>query len=60
MPSTRRQNAKARMSRDVDMMSDYENMDILFGNQHINSIERDLAKTIDSSIGNNDIEAFSQ
>ena len=40
MPSTRRQNAKARKSREVDMLSDIENMDVMLGNGSSNPIER--------------------
>ena len=29
MPSTRRQRAKARKSRELDMMYDFENMDVI-------------------------------
>ena len=42
MPSARRQKAKTRKSREMDMMSDFENMDMIFGNDKINPIEREL------------------
>ena len=29
MPSTGRQKAKARMSREIDMMSDFDNLDMV-------------------------------
>ena len=59
MPSTRRQKTKARMSSERDMMSDFENKDVLFGNENVNSIERELANTINGSISNNDVESNS-
>ena len=31
MPSTRKQKAKARKSREMDMMSDYDNLDVMLG-----------------------------
>ena len=31
MPSTRRQKAKARRSREMDMLSDYDNLDVMQG-----------------------------
>ena len=42
MPSTRRQKAKARKSREMDMMSDFDNMDVIIGNENTNPIERGL------------------
>ena len=45
MPSTRRQKAKARSSRDTDM-SDYDNMDILLGNVNISPFEKESANAI--------------
>ena len=49
MPSTRRQKAKARKSREMDMMSDFENLDVMLGSENINPLERDLADAIDQS-----------
>ena len=46
MPSTRRQKAKARKSRELDMLSDYGNMDIMLGDGNSNSIERELDSLI--------------
>ena len=40
-------------------MSDFENKDVLFGNENVNSIERELANTINGSISNNDVESNS-
>ena len=39
MPSTRRQKTKARKSREADLMSDIENMDIMLGSPHFGDIE---------------------
>ena len=49
MPSTRRQKAKARKSREMDMMSDLDNSDIMLGNGNDNPIERELASAIEQS-----------
>ena len=42
MPSTRKQKAKARKSRELDMLSDYGNMDVMLGDGNSKSIERKL------------------
>ena len=49
MPSTRRQKARARKSREMDMMSDMDNLDVMLGNGNSNPIERELAEAIDQS-----------
>ena len=49
MPSTGRQKAKARKSREVDMMSDIDNLDVMLGNGSENLIERELADAIEQS-----------
>ena len=49
MPSTRRQKAKARKSREMDMMFDWDNLDIMLGNGNDNPIERELASAIEQS-----------
>ena len=54
MPSTRKQKAKARKSREMDMMSDFENLDVMLGNSNNNPIERELAEAIDQSSTNGD------
>ena len=56
MPSTRRQKAKSRKSRELDMMSDLENLDIMLGNGNDNPIERELASAIEQSSVQGDIE----
>ena len=56
MPSTRRQKAKARKSREMDMMSDMENLDVMLGNGNSNPIERELAEVIDHSSVHSDSE----
>ena len=56
MPSTRRQKAKARKSREMDMMSDFENLDVMLGNNNNNPIERELAEAIDQSSAHGDAD----
>ena len=56
MPSTRRQKAKARQSREMDMMSDLDNLDIMQGNWNDNPIERELASALELSSVQEDIE----
>ena len=57
MPSTRRQKAKARKSREMDMMSDIDNLDVMLGSGNENSIERELADAIEQSSVQGDHEA---
>ena len=59
MPSTRRYKAKARKSREMDMMSDFDNMDmdVMIGNENTNPIERELANAIEESSVLEDIES---
>ena len=57
MPSTRSQKAKARKSREMDMMSDFDNMDVMIGNENINPIERELSNAIEKSSVLVDIES---
>ena len=56
MPSTRRQKANARKSREMDMMSDFENLDVMLGNINNNAIERELAEAIDQSSTHEDAD----
>ena len=46
MPSTGKQKAKARKSRELDMLTDYGNMDVMLGEGNSNSIERELDSLI--------------
>ena len=57
MPSTRRQKAKARKSREMDMMSDVDNLDVMPGNRNENPIEREIADAIGQSSVQVDYEA---
>ena len=57
MPSTRRQKAKARKSREMDMMSDMDNLDVMLGNGSENPIERELTEVIEQSSVRSDSEA---
>ena len=56
MPSTRRRKAKARKSREMDMMSDIDNLDVMLGNGSENPIERELADAIEQSSVQEDYE----
>ena len=57
MPSTRRQTAKARRPREMDMMSHFfQNEDVLLWYENANPIENELANTINGSVSNNDLE----
>ena len=58
MPSTRRQKAKARKSRELDMLSDYDNMDVMLGDGNSNSIERELDSLINVPDGRRDYGPF--
>ena len=49
MRSTRKQKAEARKSREMDMMSDLENLDVMLGNDDANAIERELSNGIGNS-----------
>ena len=57
MPSTRKQKAKARKSREMDMMSDFEKVDVMIGNGNINPIERELSNMIGNVVDDQDIES---
>ena len=59
MPSSRRLKAKAGNSREMDMMSDLDNLNILIGSENINSIERELANTIEGSANHYETESKS-
>ena len=52
MPSTRRQKAKARRSREADIMSDIENMDVLIGNPNLTENRLDFDITSERSNSN--------
>ena len=56
MPSTRKQKAKARKSREKDMMSDFENMDVMIGNENSNPTERELLNVIGNTGDHRDTE----
>ena len=62
MPSTRKRKAKARKSREMDMMSDFENLDVMLGNSNNNSIESELTEAIDQSSnhGDDDTNAYQE
>ena len=58
MPSTRRQKAKSRKSRELDMLSDYGNMDVMLGGRSSNSTERELDSLINVPEGQRDFQSF--
>ena len=58
MPSTRRQKAKARKSRELDMFSDYGKMDIVLDDGKSNSIERELDSLINVPERQQDFQSF--
>ena len=58
MPSTRKQKAKARKSRELDMLSDYGNMEVMLGEGNSNSIERELDSLINVPEGPQDFHSF--
>ena len=56
MPSTRKKKAKARKSREMDMMPDVENLEVMLGNSNNDPIERELADAIDQSSTHGDAD----
>ena len=54
MPSTRRQKAKGRKTREMDKMSDFDNLDVMRGNENNNPIERELTDAIEQSSAHED------
>ena len=58
MPSTRRQKAKARKSRELDILSDYGNMGVMLGEGNSSSIERELDSLIIVPEGQHDFHSF--
>ena len=58
MPSTRKQKAKARKSRELDMVSDYGNLDVMLGEGNSNPIERKLDSLINVPERQQDFQSF--
>ena len=58
MPSTRRQKVKTKRSRELGMLSNYSNMDLMLGDGNSNSIERELDSLINGPEGPQDIQIF--
>ena len=54
---TRRQTTRAKRSREMDILSDYDNMHVMLRSDNSNSIEKELANTIIGSACQNDTEA---
>ena len=59
MPSTRRQKAKAKKSREMDMIFVLDNLDIMIGSENITPIERELTNTIGESTAKYETESNS-
>ena len=47
MPSTRKQKAKEKRSRQSDVMSDVENMDVMLGNYPRSQLDGELDENVD-------------
>ena len=58
MPSTRKQKAKARKLRELDMLSDYGNMDVMLRKGNSNSIARELDSLINVPERQQDFQSF--
>ena len=58
MPSTRRQKAKARKSREMDLRSNDNNKDMMLGGINSNSLERKFEVITKHSLGQGDTEAI--
>ena len=58
MTSTRKQKAKARKSRKLDMLSDYGNMDVMLGEGNSNSIGRELDSLFNVPDRQQDFQSF--
>ena len=58
MPSTRKQKAKSRKSREMDILSEYGSMDVVLGGDNSNSIERELDSIINVPEGHQDPQSL--
>ena len=58
MPSTRKQKAKSRKSREMDILSEYGSMDVVLGGDNSNSIERELDSIINVPEGHQDTQSL--
>ena len=58
MPSTRKQKAKARKSKELDMSSDFGNMDVMLGDGNSKSTERELDSLINVQEGQRNFRSF--
>ena len=56
VPSTRRGKGKARRSKERDMLFDFDNLDMMLGNENINPKERELVDAIDQSSAHGDAD----
>ena len=55
---TRRQKAQAGRSEELDVMSNYKNMDIMLSENNSNSLKRELESGINVSVGHGDSETI--
>ena len=53
MPSTRKQRAKERRSRQIDIMSDAENLDVMLGSYPRNDLENDFDRNDEMDLESN-------
>ena len=49
MPTTRKQQSRARKSREADMLSDIENMDVLLDTNHFEREESEFSNSVRNS-----------
>ena len=57
MPSTRKQKTNARKPREMNTMSDFENLDVILGSDNVNPIERELSIVIGNAESHCDKES---
>ena len=46
MPTTKKQKSKARKSKEADVLSDIENLDIMFGSNHLEREESNFSNSV--------------
>ena len=54
MPSTGGQKVKVRRSRETDLLSDFDNMNVVLGDENSNPIEQELENNINGLASQND------
>ena len=58
MPSTKRQKAKSRKSKDMDILSEYVNMDVMLGGDSSHSIQREFDSIFNGPEGHQDTQSL--